>query len=116
METILLDAISLAKLCYGYATNAMNHEKRLVRYADDNIELEYSLGDYYINLIESMQDNNRCSLITLTNENGSLNDSIHVIRNITPWGTETWRQMSEAEFGTAYDYYTKSEVVAFKKR
>lgn len=116
METILLDAITIAKLCYGYATNALNHEERLVRYADDTLETEYSLGNYYINLVESLQNDERRSLITIANEKGGLNDSIHVLYEITPWGTEAWRQLDEREFSAAYDYYTKSEVVAFKKR
>ena len=111
METILLDPITIAKLCYNYAISTINNEERLVRYADGNIELEYSLGDYHINLVESMQDNDNRSLITLTNENGGSTDSIHVLYEITPWGAKTWRQMNEAEFGTAYDYYTKSEVI-----
>ena len=109
METILLDPITIAKLCYGYATNALNHENRLVRYADDTLETEYSLGDHYINLVDSLQNDERRSLITITNEKGGLND-------ITPWGTEAWRQLDEREFSTAYDYYTKSEVVTFKRR
>lgn len=116
MDTILLDPITIAKLCYGYATNAFNHEERLVRYADDNIELEYSLGNYYINLVESMQDNDRRALITIANEKGGPTDSIHALCEFTPWGTEIWRELDEGEFSAAYDYYTKSEVIAFKKR
>ena len=116
MDTILLDAITIAKLCYGYATNALNHEERLARYADGYIiETEHSLGDYYINLIESLQNDERRSLITITNEKGGLNDSIHVLYEITPWGTEAWRQLDEREFSTAYDYYTKGEVEIFKR-
>lgn len=116
MNTILLDPITIAKLCYGYANNAINNEERLVRYADGNMELEYSLGDYYINLVESMQDNDNRSLITITNENGGPTDSIHALYELTPWGTEIWRELDESEFSAAYDYYTKSEVIAFKKR
>ena len=116
METILLDPTTIAKLCYGYATNPLTGEKRLVRYADGNIESEYSLGDYYINLVESLQDNDRRALVTLTNEKGVFNDSIHALCEFTPWGTETWRQLDEKEFSAAYDYYTKSEVEVFKRR
>jgi len=115
METILLDPITIAKLCYGYATNTFNHEEKLIRYADDTLEIEYSLGDHYINLIEPLNDERR-SLITITNEKGGRNDSIHVLYEITPWGTETWRQLDEREFSAAYDHYTKSEVVAIKRR